>query len=123
MLVNSAQYCIACRRKHRADLWYGRDPFRYCGVSYVRMFKAGQIVIHPSWPMYEGAVVDSDATGARICAAGYRLDVLAIREGAVLMSASTLSLPSCMLVSLLASTLYFPWPSQAFILRVTGLKS
>ena len=67
--------------------------------------------------------MDSDKTGARICAASYRKVVLAIRAGAELMSGSALSVISRMLVSLLASTMYFQWPSQEFILRITSLKS
>ena len=105
MSLNSAQYCFACKRKHYSYLWYGTDPFRYCGNSYTRMFKVGQRVCHPSWPIYEDGAAETDATGARICAASFRKEVLAMREGSVLMSSSMLSPRSRMLVSLLASTL------------------
>ena len=58
---------------------------------------------------------------ARICAAVYRKDAMAIREGAVLMSNSMLDPRMRILVSLLASTFYFAWASHAFILRIVGL--
>ena len=70
--------------------------------------------------MYEDSAKDSDETGARICAAAYRKDVVAIREVVVLLL-SKLIPRMRMLVSLLASTYYFPWPSHAFILRIVGL--
>ena len=71
--------------------------------------------------MYEDCAQESDATGARICAAVYRKDVLAIREGAVLMSTSMMKPRMRMLLSLLASTYYYSWPSHAFIFRIVGL--
>ena len=46
---------------------------------------------------------------------------MAIREGAVLMSNSMLEPRMRILVSLLASTYYFAWPSHAFILRIVAL--
>ena len=85
------------------------------------MFRQGSRVCHPSWSRYADCAQESDETGARICAAVYRKDVLAIREGAVLMSSSMVKPRMRMLVSLLASTYYFPWPSHAFILRIVGL--
>ena len=45
---------------------------------------------------------------------------MAIREGVVLMSNSMLDPRMRILVSLLASTYYFAWPSHAFILRIVG---
>ena len=66
-------------------------------------------------------MTECDETGARICAAGYRKDVLAIRDGAVMMASSMLTPRMRMLVGLLASTYYWPWPSQTFILRIVGL--
>ena len=122
MSRNSAQFCFGCKRKHPSLLWYGTDPFHFCGASYTRMVRAGQRVLHPSWPAYEDGAVATDATGARICAATFRKDVLAMREGSVLMSGSLLSPSSRMLVSLLASTYYFQWPSQAFVLRIVALR-
>ena len=85
------------------------------------MSRQGFGVCHPSWSRYEDCAQESDETGARICAAVYRKDVLAIREGAVLMSTSMMKPRMRMLVSLLASTYYFPWASHAFILRIVGL--
>ena len=118
-----SRYCFSCRRKHRSELWYGYGDFQYCGASYSRMFRQGQLVCHPSWPRYEDGAKESDETGARICAAVYRKDVLAIRGGAVLMSSSMVKPRMRMLLSLLASTYYFQWPSHAFILRIVGLQS
>ena len=117
----SAQYCFACRRKHRSELWYGTSDFPYCGTSYSRMFRHGCRVCHPSWAVYEDCAYESDETGARICAAVYRKDAAAICEGAILMSSSMLEPRMRVLVSLLASTYYYPWPSHAFILRIVGL--
>ena len=68
-----------------------------------------------------GLCAGGDETGARICSAVYRKDAQAIREGAVLMSNSMLEPRQRLLVSLLASTYYFPLPSHAFILRIVGL--
>ena len=116
-----ARYCFSCRRKHRSELWYGTPDFPFCGLSYSRMFKQGCRVRHPSWTVYEDSAYESDETGARICAAVYRKDAMAIREGAVLMSNSMLEPRMRILVSLLASTYYFAWPSHAFILRIVGL--
>ena len=116
-----SKYCQECRRKHPSTLWYGVGNFKYCGGAYVRMFRQGMRVCHPSWPAYEDAAKETDETGARICAAIYRKDATAIREGAVLMSNSMLSPRMRILVSLLASTYYFSWPSHAFILRIVGL--
>ena len=116
-----SKYCAACRRKHPSTLWYGVGEFKYCGGSYVRMFRQGMRVCHPSWPAYEDAAQEIDETGARICAAIYRKDATAIREGAVLMSNCMLSPRMRILVSLLASTYYFSWPSHAFILRIVDL--
>ena len=116
-----ARYCYACLRKHRSELWYGTSDFPYCGVSYARMFRQGCRVCHPSWAVYEDCAYESDETGARICAAVYRRDAMAIREGAVLMSNSMLEPRMRILVSLLASTYYFALPSHAFILRIVGL--
>ena len=116
-----SKYCSACRRKHPSDHWYGIDDFKYCCASYTRMFRQGFRVCHPSWSLFEHCARESDETGARISAAVYRRDVLAIREGAVLMSSSMVKPRIRMLVSLLASTYYFPWPSHAFILRIVGL--
>ena len=87
------------------------------------MFRQNYRVCHPSWPGYEDGAKEFDETGARISAAVYRKDVLAIREGAVLMSTSTMTPCMRMLVSLLASTYYFSWPSHAFIHRVIALAS
>ena len=114
-------YCRACQRKHPSMIWYGIADFKYCGGSYARMFRQGSRVCHPSWCVYEDCAQESDATGARICAAIYCKDAIAIREGAVLMSRSMLMPRMCLLVSLLASTYYFPWPSHAFIHRIVGL--
>ena len=119
--MSQSKYCSACRRKHRSDHWYGIGDFKYCGGSYARMFRQGSRVCHPSWSVYEDSAQETDATGARICAAVYRKDVLAMREGAVLLSTSMMQPRMRMLVSLLASTYYFPWPSHAFILRIMGL--
>jgi hypothetical protein len=47
---------------------------------------------------------------------------LAIREGAVFLTPSMLEPVMRMLVSLLASTFYFPWPSHAFIHRIVALE-
>ena len=116
-----ARYCFACRRKHRSELWYGTSDFPYCGVSYTRMFRLGCRVCHPSWAVYEDCAYESDETGARICAAVYRKDAMAIREVAVLMSNSMLEPRMRILVSLLASTYYFALPSHAFFLRIVGL--
>ena len=116
-----ARYCYACLRKHRSELWYGTSDFPYCGTSYTRMFRQGCSVCHPSWSVYEDCAQEVDETGARICSAVYRKDVSAIREGAVLMSNSMLEPRQRLLVSLLASTYYFPLPSHAFILRIVGL--
>ena len=85
------------------------------------MFRQGFRVCHPSWSSFEDSAQESDETGARICAAVYRKDVLAIREGAVLMSRSMVKPRMRMLVSLLASTYYFPWASHAFIHRIMAL--
>lgn len=85
------------------------------------LFKAIQ-VCHPSWAVYEENASKWDKTGARICAATYRKDVLAIREGSVLMSDSMLTPRWRMLVSLLASTYYFHWPAHAFINRIVSLR-
>ena len=116
-----SKYCQECRRKHPSTLWYGVGNFKYCGGAYVRMFRQGMRVCHPSWPAYEDAAQETDETGARICAAIYRKDARAISEGAVLMSNSMLSRRMRILVSLLASTYYFSWPSHAFILRIVDL--
>jgi hypothetical protein len=116
-----SKYCSACRRKHPSEHWYGIGDFQYCCATYTRMFRQGSRVCHPSWPSYEDCAQDSDETGARICAAVYRKDVLAIREGAVLMSSSMVKPRMRMVVSLLASTYYFPWPSHAFIFRIVAL--
>ena len=117
-MVFTTMYCQSCRRRHRCEAWYGINGFKYCGTSYVRMFRQGYRVCHPSWPGYEDGAHDADATGARICAAIYRKDVLAIREGAVLMTTSTMAPCMRKLVSLLASTYYFSWPSHHFIHRI-----
>ena len=101
-----SKYCRACQRKHPSMIWYGIADFNYCGTSYARMFRQGWRVCHPSWSVYEDCAQESDATGARICAAVYRKDVLAIREGAVLMSSSILEPRMRMLLSLMASTYY-----------------
>jgi hypothetical protein len=119
--MGQSKYCSACCRKHRSQLWYGSSVFKYCGASYSRMFRQGYKVCHPSWTAYEDCAHESDETGARICAAVYRRDACAIREGAVLLSNSMLKPRMRMLVSLLASTYYFPWPSHAFILRIVDL--
>ena len=116
-----SKYCQECRRKHPSALWYGVGNFKYCGMAYARMFRQGMRVCHPSWPAYEDAAKETDETGARICAAIYRKDARAISEGAVLMSNSILSPRMRILVSLLASTYYFSWPSHYFILRIIGL--
>ena len=116
-----SKYCSSCDRKHPSALWYGVGEFKYCGKSYARMFRQGLRVCHPSWAAYEDAAQETDETGARICAAIYRKDAQAIREGAVLMSKSMLSPRMRILVSLLASTYYFSWPSHAFILRIVDL--
>ena len=117
-----SKYCLECRRKHPSPHWYGIGDCKYCHASYARMLRQGSIVCHPAWRRYEDCALESDQTGARICAAGYRKDVLAIREGAVLMSSSMVKPRMRMLVSLLASTYYFPWPTHAFILRIVALK-
>jgi hypothetical protein len=116
-----SKYCRECRRKHPSTLWYGVGNFKYCGGAYVRMFRQKMRVCHPSWPAYEHAAHETDETGARICAAVYRKDATAIREGTVLMTKSMLSPRMRILVSLLASTFYFSWPAHAFILRIVGL--
>ena len=90
-----ARNCYACLREHRSELWYGTSDFPYCGVSYARMFRQGCRVCHPSWSVYEDCAYESDETGARICAAVYRKDAMAIREGAVLMSNSMLETRRC----------------------------
>ena len=100
----TSRYCFACLRKHPCEVWYGVGDFKYCGVSYARMHRQGFRVCHPSWSRYEDCLHESDETGARICAGVYRKDVLAIREGAVLLSTSMLEPVMRMLVSLLAST-------------------
>ena len=120
-VMASARYCFGCRRKCRHSHWYGTPEFPFCGASYTKMFRRGFRVRHPSWPVYEESAYESDETGARICAAVFRKDALAIREGAVLLSRSMLEPVMRILVSLLASTFYFPWPSHAFILRIVEL--
>ena len=77
---------------------------------------------HPSWPVYEENIHKMDETGARICAAVYRKDALALREGAVFLSRSMLEPVMRILVSLLASTFYFAWPAHAFIHRIVALQ-
>ena len=119
--MSSRNYCHSCRRKHASPHWYGVGDFQYCQASYVRFFKQGCCVYHPSWAVYEDSVHQHDKTGARICSAEYRKDVLAIRESTVFMSGSILLPRMQKLVTLLASTYYFAWPSQAFVLRIVGL--
>ena len=119
----SARYCYGCRRKHRHCNWYGTPEFPFCGYSYTNMFRQGLRVRHPSWPVYEESAKETDETGARICAAVFRKDATAIREGSVLLSRSMLEPRSRILVSLLASTFYFPWPSHAFIHRIHQLNA
>ena len=114
----SARYCYGCRRKHRHCNWYGTPEFNYCGYSYTNMFRQGLRVRHPSWPVYEESAKETDETGARICAAVFRKDATAIREGSVLLSRSMLEPRTHILVSLLASTFYFPWLSHAFVQRI-----
>ena len=116
-------YCQSCKRKHPSYHWYGVGDFQYCCETYTRLFRQGSIVCHPSWSVYEDSVEQCDNTGARICAAAYRKDVSAIRDGSVLLSSSTLQPRMRSLVSLLASTYYFSWPSQAFIQRILALNS
>ena len=117
----SARYCYGCQRKCRHTHWYGPAEFQYCGTSYVNMHRRGYLVRHPSWPVFEEHVHETDETGARICAAVYRKDALAIREGAVFLSRSMLEPVMRILVSLLASTFYFAWPAHAFIHRIVAL--
>ena len=57
----------------------------------------------------------------RVFARPYTARMQSIREGKVLMSSSMLMPRMRLLVSLLASTYYFPWPSHAFIHRIVGL--
>ena len=121
--MSSRNYCQSWKRKHASPHWYGVCDFQYCCETYVRLFKQGSIVCHPSWSVYEDSVQECDKTGARICAAEYRKDVLAIRESTVFMSGSILLPRVQKLVSLLASTYYFAWPSQAFVLRILALNS
>ena len=118
----STQYCYGCRRKCRHTHWYGPADFPYCGNSYTNMFRRGYRVRHPSWPVFEESVHETDETGARICAAVFRKDALAIREGTVFLTRSIMEPVMRMLVSLLASTFYFPWPSHAFIHRIVALE-
>ena len=119
--MSAIKYCESCRRKHPSDHWYGVSSFQYCCASYTRMFRRGYLVCHPSWSNYQTSAYQRDKTGAFICAAVYRKDVLAIRDGSAMMASSFMKPQMRMLVSLLASTYYFPWPSHAFILRVVGL--
>ena len=116
-----SKYCQDCRRKHPSALWYGVGNFKYCVGSYTRMFRQKMLVCHPSWRAYENGAKETDETGARICAAIYRKDARAISEGKVLMTNSKLTPRMRILVSLLASTYYFSWPSHCFILRIIGL--
>ena len=116
------RYCEECKHKHYSPHWYGTNSFHYCNSTYSRLFRRGCTVCHPSWPLYEEKAFQWDKTGARICAAVYRKDVLAIREGAVIMSNSVLTPRWRMLVGLLASTYYFHWPAHAFILRIVSLQ-
>lgn len=117
----TSRYCSACKRKHLSELWYGVGTYKYCGTSYARMFRQGLRVCHPSWSVYEDCSTEIDETGARICAAVYRKDATALREGVVLMTTSMLMPRMRILVSLLASTYYFSWGSHAFIHRIMGL--
>ena len=55
------------------------------------------------------------------CSASYTRMFQCKGEGAVLMSSNMVKPRMRMLVSLLASTYYCPWPSHAFILRIVGL--
>ena len=119
--MGSSRYCYGCLRKHRAANWYGTPEFPFCGHTYTNMFRQGLRVRHPSWPVFEESSNVTDETGARICAAVFRRDATAIREGSVLLSRSMLEPRMRILVSLLASTLYFPWPSHAFIHRIVAL--
>ena len=122
-VMSTTQYCYGCERKCRSALWYGPDGFQFCGNSYVNMHRRGYLVRHPTWPVYEENIHRTDETGARICAAVYRKDALALREGAVFLSRSMLEPVTRMLVSLLASTFYFAWPAHAFIHRIIALQS
>ena len=121
--MTQSKYCSSCLRKHPSQLWYGVGEFKYCTASYLRMLRQGFRVCHPSWQMYEDGIQKTDGTGARIYAAAVRKDVLAIREGGVLMSCSMMKSRTRLLVSLLASTYYYPWPMHAFIIRIVALGS
>ena len=118
----TTQYCYHCERKCRALKWYGPDGHQFCGNAYVNMYRRGYLVRHPTWPVYEENIHRTDETDARICAAVYRKDALALREGAVFLSRSMLEPVVRMLVSLLASTFYFAWPAHAFIHRIIALE-
>ena len=116
------RYCRGCKTAHASEHWYGGDKFYFCTGAYSRLFRQGYEVCHPSWPQYEDSLWQTDATSARICAAVYRKDVQAMRDGRILLMHSKLTSRMRLLVSLLGSTYYFDYGSQSFIEGIVRLQ-
>jgi len=117
-----SRYCSDCKRKHHAAKWYGDDSFWFCHRVYRSMERAGWTVLHPSWSVFYNAMTDIDATGSRIAAAQYRMDVNAVSDAYVLFAMYPQWESLKLFLVLLAAQMYFPWPMHEFVHSI-GRKS